>query len=291
MSGAPPLVSVVAACYNHAAYLAETLDSIAAQTYAPVELVIVDDASTDGSPDLIRAWAAGRRDVRLLLHERNTGVSRALNDALRAISGRYVAFVATDDTWLPDRLARQVPVLEAAPPEVGVVYGDADLVDEQGEPLGTRFIATYRDFETPPEGDLFAALVESNFIPGMTTLVRREVFDTVGVFDESLVYEDWDFWLRVARRYRFVYSPDVMVRYRVLATSLGRNLGPRALDSHLRLTRKHLDAGPPLDKVVRDRVVWLAGELARTTTGTERLRHLATLARYAGPRAALRAAR
>ena len=232
----PPRVSVVAVSYNHERFVDEALDSVAAQTFGDYELVVADDASTDGSAARIEAWLA-RHDVRatFLRHDRNTGPCATLNETMAACRGELVATIACDDAWLPEKLATQVGVLDAAPPETGAVYSDAYLVGADGTDLGGRFIASYADFATPPEGDIYAHLLRGNFIPGVAAMFRRRCLDEVGPFDERLIFEDWDFWLRLARRYRFAYSTYVSARYRVLANSLVRTMGPRADEAYLRI--------------------------------------------------------
>jgi hypothetical protein len=103
---------------------------------------------------------------------------------------------------------------------VGVVYCDAARMDGDGKPLPRTFIEHVGTVGDPPEGDLYETLLARNFLPAGSTLVRRECYEAVGPFDESLAYEDWDMWLRIARRYRFAFSPRIGVRYRVHPSSL-----------------------------------------------------------------------
>ena len=243
-----PLVTAVVVCYNHARFVAGCLDSVRSQTYPNLQLLIMDDASCDGSPRVIRDWIASHA-VRcdFVAHGCNRGLPRTLNEALRRARGEYVAFLAADDLWLPDKTRAQVGALDGQPDEVGVIYSDAALIDEAGRDLPGRFIETYRHFPRPPEGDLLDVLLDGNFIPAMTTLVRRSCWDAVGRYDESLAYEDWDMWLRIARRYRFAFLPEITARYRVVHGSLLSTLkGPRRGDlfaTHFRIFEKCLRSG------------------------------------------------
>ena len=126
------LVTIVALCHNHAPFLREALDSILAQTYPHLEVWLVDDASTDGSPAILREYAAQHPAWQLLLLTDNVGNCRAFNQAFRQSRGEYVIDFATDDVLLPARVAQQVAAFNAAGPEVGVVYSNAELIDEAG---------------------------------------------------------------------------------------------------------------------------------------------------------------
>lgn len=161
-------------------------------------------------------------DSLLITHERNAGLCKTLNQALSHARGKYVSMVATDDEWLPNKLETQVAQMEESSEDVGVLYGDAYQIDEEGRVLPEKFFASHREGASLPEGDVFGALLEGNFIPAMATLVRKECYDRVGGFDERLCYEDWDMWLRVAQHYRFAVSPVVATRYRIVSTSLTR---------------------------------------------------------------------
>jgi glycosyltransferase involved in cell wall biosynthesis len=262
-----PLVSVIATCFNHERYLVECLDSIRAQTYPRTELIIVDDCSADGSVALIQEWLRTTgTECSLIVHEENQGVCRTRNHALAQARGKYVSSISTDDVWLPDKIAVQVAQMEKLPSSVGVLYGDAYLIDEAGNPLPKTFFESSRHtrtFEQPPEGDVFAQLLEVIFVPVMTTLVRRDCYETVGPYDESLAYEDRDMLLRLARRYDFAYTPHVGARYRIHSSSLSQTIGDRAGESDLRTYRKHVGHRPALDPVLWDLIARLAYRLDR----------------------------
>lgn len=220
-----PLVTAIAVCYNHARFVVECLDSIRNQTYPNVQIIIMDDCSRDDSVGIIRDWIERNGvECNFVAHEQNQGVCRTFNEAFELAKGEYISLIATDDSWLPDKLSRQVAIMEALPDDVGIVYSDAYQMDERGQRLPEMFIGPHRQFETVPEGDLREYLVIDNFIPAMTTLIRRAVYNRVGRYDERLVFEDWDFWLRAACHFRFAYSPHPSANYRILETSMVRTL-------------------------------------------------------------------
>ena len=176
--------------------------------------------------------------------------------------------ISTDDVWLPEKLALQVAQLEALPATVGVSYGDAERMDADGNALPGMFIERTGVVRTPPEGNIYEILLGENFIPAMSTLVRRECFETVGTYDESLTYEDKDMWLRIARCYEFVFTPRVAVRYRVHPASLshtmsGERKGAAWWETDIAIYLKHIGYSPAWDAVLWDRIARAAYRLDR----------------------------
>jgi glycosyltransferase involved in cell wall biosynthesis len=215
-----PLVSMIVVCYNHARFVLETLDSVEAQTYTNTELVIIDDCSTDDSVAVIERWLRQTGTVATFIrHERNMGVCRTLNDALAVTKGKYISMIASDDLWLPEKIEQQVEIMESQPDDVGVLYSDAFQIDANGQCDRALFLSRCWNFDKMPEGKLLDILVQMNFIPGPTTLIRRSCYDKVGLYDEALLYEDWDMWMRIARHYSFVYAPEPSAKYRIHAAS------------------------------------------------------------------------
>jgi glycosyltransferase involved in cell wall biosynthesis len=188
MSTENPKVSALVVTYNHGRYIAEALDSIYAQTYDDYEVIIVDDGSTDGTPELMGLWPRAH-----YYYQRNQGPNAALNRALDLARGEYVAFLAADDTWAPDRLARQTPILDTHP-EVGLVYGDALVVDEHGRAL-CRFNQVYPQHGGDVAVELFARYC---FISSQTLLIRRSCFERVGGFWGPVAISDYLKWIEIA---------------------------------------------------------------------------------------------
>ena len=232
MSSAPA-ITVIALCYNHERFLHECLESIRTQTCQNFELIVTDDASQDRSPGLIAEWIDRHRlKAHFIRHAANAGICRTLNEALARAQGKYIAMIATDDVWAPERLATQLAAMEAQGEQVAVVYSDAAQMDEDGQPLPRNFIEHHRPGLAPPSGKLFPALADGNFIPAMSTLIRRAAIDAVGGYDERLTYEDYDMWLRLAARFDFAYCPHVVARYRIVRTSVVRTLFVKPTANH-----------------------------------------------------------
>jgi glycosyltransferase involved in cell wall biosynthesis len=218
-----PLVTAFVGCYNQSRFVEECLDSVRHQTYPNLQVIIFDDCSKDNSVSVIDTWLKKRRlNWQFVPHSRNVGICASLNEVLRLTRGKYISMVAADDVWLPDKTARQVEMMEQMPADVGVLYSDAFQIDESGETLPQMFIEAHRKFVAPPEGFLFDVLWERNFIPAMTTLIRRECFTQVGTYDEDLCFEDWDMWMRISRTFRFAYDKIPAAKYRIVSSSAAR---------------------------------------------------------------------
>ncbi|MFW5883131.1 MAG: glycosyltransferase family 2 protein, partial [Verrucomicrobiota bacterium] len=199
-----PKVSVIIPTYNRKALLARAIESVQAQTFTDFELLVIDDGSTDGTAELMAALDEPR--LRYLQQPQNAGVAAARNRGLREARGRYIAFLDSDDTWLPHKLASQVEILDAAPEAVGLVYGGVEDVGAD----------TTRTFLPEAEGRIFEALLLSNVVHAatITSLIRRSAILTAGFFDEQLpAIEDWDYWVRLARFFEFKKQDSVVARY------------------------------------------------------------------------------
>jgi glycosyltransferase involved in cell wall biosynthesis len=214
MSG--PRVSVLIAAYNAAAFLQPTLDSVLGQTFADFEVLVIDDGSRDDTAGVVRRTMDADPRVRLIVQE-NHGLSATRNHGIRAARGALIAFLDHDDLWHPEKLAAQVAVLDADQ-RTGVVSCYSALIDEAHCCLGWRFGGA-------ADGDVYAEMLEWDVVSGgSVALVRRAALEAVGPFDESLaIREDWDMWIRLARRHRFATVPRVLVGYTRKAGNASRD--------------------------------------------------------------------
>jgi glycosyltransferase involved in cell wall biosynthesis len=198
-----PLVSVIIPTYNRGQELARTIESALAQTYPAQEIIVVDDGSTDDTANVALAFEA--RGVGVIRHERNRGVSAAMNTGIRAASGEFIAILEHDDLWLPQKLERQMACFERD--EVGLVYCGVAHVGATGRvhtvvpPL--RRGRMYRDL-----------LFKPYILTSSSVVLRRECFERAGYFDESLQGpQDYDMWIRVAEHYEIDFVADVLVHF------------------------------------------------------------------------------
>jgi glycosyltransferase involved in cell wall biosynthesis len=233
-----PVVSVIIPTYNYAHFLPGALESVLSQTVSDLEVIVVDDGSTDNTADVMRPYLADPR-VRFqpIPH---AGVSAAKNTGIRLSRAPLVGFLDSDDLWLPTKLARQLALFQADP-ELGVAYTRRLLINPAGQAVFYQQPVFHR-------GMILEPLFQTNFVCQSSALVRRAVLDDVGVFDERYPpVEDYDLWLRVAARYRFDYVDEPLVKYRVGHASLGARTENRlviALEVMQRFLEK--EQGPEL---------------------------------------------
>ena len=200
------LVSVVIPTYNMAAYVGQAIDSVLAQTFHDFEIVVVDDGSTDGTPELLAQYGPRVR----VLRQPNRGGAGALNAGIRAGRGEWIAWLSADDLWEPRKLEKEVEAARRFP-HAALVYTDYVYVDASGKALSLEH------FPLPStRRRTLLRLFRRCFVNGSTTLIRRDVFDAVGFFDEADRYApDWDMWFRIAASYDFAHVPEALVRYRI----------------------------------------------------------------------------
>lgn len=243
-----PQVSVFIASYNHARYLSQCLDSILAQTYRDFEIVIVDDGSTDGSHEILMDYQ--RRfpnKVHYYWHPEhsNRGVSATSNLAIAKSQGKYLAWTGSDDVWYPEKLECQINRLEQDS-LLGAVYSYADLVGEDGQMLPGR-----AGTDVTLEHNSVGEMLQFCHPPAMTLVFRRQCLNDVGLFDESLVYSDWDLMIRVFARWKVGFIDRSLAKYRIHNNNLSKRIDPkidlsRILTFYNRLEQKALQIGGAL---------------------------------------------
>ena len=237
-----PLVSAIIPTYNRAGLLARALDSVAAQSYRPLEAVIVDDGSTDGTEKVVEACRAklARRGVELVYHRQENGrAPKARNTGMKLAHGSLLAFLDSDDLWRPGFVGTLARLLEKHP-TAGLAFCGILVIDDEDRVWKVRECGMSG---LPCQGLLrkpFEAILR--YMPMQTSgvMVRRSVIDDVGDFDLDLpVVEDWDLWYRIAKKYDFAYTLDGLACNRSHPDNLPK-FDAVALNSSLRLNLKHL---------------------------------------------------
>lgn len=204
-----PLVSIIVPTYNRCEFVQQAIDSVLAQTFQDFELIVVDDGSTDGTGDVLKTRYGGKI---IYIWQENQGGPVARNTGISSAKGKYIALLDSDDFWLPEKLSRQVPVLENNP-EVAVVLCQAWYVDNKGQRLGEQPLGV----NTRSSDFSVEKLLLYNKIPaGSTTaLIRRSVLDRVGGFSKDIRFgAEWDLWLRMAADSTMFMIPEPLAFYR-----------------------------------------------------------------------------
>lgn len=234
-SPTPPLISVILPVRNRAAWVARAVISALEQTYAPIEVIAIDDGSTDDTRQVLDSFG----DRIVVVSQPQAGAYAARNRGLQAARGEFVAFLDSDDRWLPDRLARQMPLMARS--EVALVFGDAVHVDAaltprpRPRPGPGPAARTCFGVTRPSRGRVAAALAWGNFIPTSTVLVRRRCLDEVGGFSlENTLSVDYLTWFRIATRHEVDFVAKPVAEYTVHEGGISYDLG-RSLEARIRL--------------------------------------------------------
>jgi len=216
-----PLVSVICISFNHAPYIEEALKSVFEQSYANIEVIILDDGSGDGSAEVTRTLISDK-EISFITHQTNLGYTKTFNQGLALAKGEFVIDFALDDVMLPDFIASGIDRFEKEPVSTGVVYSNADYIDATSKVIGNHkeILLKKKLVSELPEGNVFEQVIRRYFICTPTMIIRKQVFDRLGGYDETLTYEDFDFWVRSSRYWNYAYLDEVHMRKRKLQTSM-----------------------------------------------------------------------
>ncbi len=230
-------VSVVIPVFNQERYLALAIDSVLAQTYRDLELIVVDDGSTDGTLEVIRGYGSRIRALR----KPNGGNASALNLGIQEASGEWIAWLSSDDLWEPNKLNRQMEAAQALP-STEFVFTDDVIIDSEG------MVLERRHFSLPSSKTMrLLKLARGCFIDGSSVLIHRNVFRRVGLFDEGdRLTSDYDLWLRVVKDCDMIHIPEPLVRYRVHGAQASKNHEAMMRAWHGVLSRSLPEMGPVL---------------------------------------------
>ena len=227
------LVSVVMLSYNHEAFVSESIESVLGQDFDDLELIIVDDASTDSSRQIIQKYAAEDRRIRVIPHEANCGIAKTANDGIAAAKGRFIAVIDSDDVWAKDKLTKQLDVV--AYNDDLVVWSEGELIDDKGQLLGKNITEMYGATSRKKSGNIFQELLRGNYIFGTTLFFKRSNAGAIP-FDEGLLYaNDYKFMLELARNYDFYYIAEPLAKYRIHGSN---TVGGKAVGSSRELKER-----------------------------------------------------
>lgn len=211
-----PLVSVICVCYNHERFVLETLESVRAQTYSNIELIIVDDGSTDKSVEIIEEWIKKNPVTHFLNLKSNHGYCAAFNRAFALATGEFYIDLATDDVLLPEKIENQIVFFSTLDSSYCTTFTDAIYIDGQGNYLREHFKYLFKKklIRHIPQGDVYQNILSTYFIPSPTMMTRTSVLKSLGGYDENLVYEDFDFWVKSSRQFKYAFLNEKTMKIR-----------------------------------------------------------------------------
>lgn len=240
-----PIVTFVVTCHNYGRFLPEALDSLLGQTLQDLEVIVVDDGSTDDTQTVLRCYAGDPR-VRVISHEASSGNIASYNEGLAAAAGLYVGILSADDYVLcDDALERQVRMFEAGE-DVGLVYSAHSIIQPGA---ATRHVVTWPDDRVVPGLEEFRHLIWGNYVLHSGALLRRDVARELGPYDPRLTHTgDWDMWLRAAARHHVGYVAEPLYAYRIHGSNMfHRGLAPSVQTDQVLLTIERAFASLPGD--------------------------------------------
>jgi len=236
------LVSVIVPVYNRAHLVPETIQSILLQTYESVEIILINDGSTDGSLSILKDFERKYPDKVRVIDQVNQGQIVARNNGIKAAKGKYIAFLDSDDLWLREKLERQMPLFE---PGVGLVYSGTEIINEEGQT--TRI----EPADEAISGNIYPQLLVKNRMTGGTVVVTAEVLGRVGVFSTDFkAAENWDLWLRICKVSQARVVAEPLVKYRVHSDNMSGDT-QLMLNAKLKIMEKHCDLGSKDSAIAR----------------------------------------
>lgn len=254
-----PLVTIGVPFYNAQDYIINTLNSIKAQSYPNIQLILVNDCSTDGSLKMVKEWLVQNGnvffEVILLENSENKGTSYSCKKIEEFSNGTFFTKIDADDLMHTFKIATQVDYL-LEQPDIALVYSNTLLIDSMGKLMAEDYFSTqkfmYVTNKIGPSGQVFAKLLEEDFIASSSVLVRKNVLDAVGGYDETLFTEDWDLWLRITKLYPVAFMNGYFSSYRIHPQSVMRKSSSLAKMywSSCKAVLKHRNINKTYDKII-----------------------------------------
>lgn len=261
-------LTVVVTAYNHEKYIRQCLDSICDQIVAPAKLIVINDASQDRTAKFIDQYIRSSDfPITFISNENNFGVCKSLNIALKEITTPYYIHISGDDWMEKDRVKIQYQGMANAPGEIALGVSSLREVDIDGELILNH---DYSDRLQRVNGvenfsHLLPELLKENIITAPSVILRTSAVLDVGAYDEELMFEDYDLWLRLARKYSLVFIPGIVTNYRVIGNSMSRN--PSHYNRHIfaeaQMLLKQLGRAKDTDETIRLRVRKIITTLAK----------------------------
>lgn len=233
-----PLVSVIVVSYNHSKYIRENLDSIKAQTYPNIELIVADDASKDNSVEVFEAWLSENNySAKKNFHKQNTGLATTLNECLEIVSGKYVKLLAADDYLHPESIEKGVNEISKSD-NIGFVFSDMYYVDNNSQFLERNLFSSEIYHHSPEK--LKDELLNRCFICAPTTLISFKAIKDTGKYNPSKIVEDYDRWLRIIiSGYELRCIPEKLAYYRSHGENISSNSNGRMQEETFILNFKY----------------------------------------------------
>jgi glycosyltransferase involved in cell wall biosynthesis len=217
-------VTVICSCYNHSSFVVESLKSVLKQSHKNIQLIVIDDFSSDNSIAVIEDFIKEYPEIIFIKNTTNLGLTKSFNHAMQLVKGQYLIDLAADDVLLPDCIEIQLETFKTSQlNNLAIVYGNAELIFENGTQIAYYFDVDSQNktIEKRPSGDIYTEVISiKTVICSVSSMVKKSVFDELNGYDENLSYEDFDFWIRVSRKYNIEFVDAILIQKRILSNSL-----------------------------------------------------------------------
>lgn len=207
------LVSILLPSYNHEKYLSETIESVLNQTFKDFEFIIIDDYSIDNSREIIKEYKKKDKRIRVNYHNENKGISKTENELLSLASGKFVAFLNSDDVWDHNKLEKQLQIMEKD--ENLVVWTQGEIIDDKSNYIGRKF--THPSRKT--SGNIFKSLLRGNYILFSSLIFKRENVRNLKFYENLKIISDFPFELALAKKYEYYFIDEPLTKYRIHGTN------------------------------------------------------------------------
>lgn len=268
-------LSIIIPTFNRAWCIRRAINSALWQSYKDFELIIVDDGSTDETSDVLAEYRDPR--IQVLTHKKNKGASAALNTGIRASVGEFIAILDSDDEWLPEKMERQIAVMDATDPEVGVVYCD------MWKYRGSRREYYHAPHIVPSDGIVFQRALDDALdnIGNPLMLFRRQCFDKVGLFDENLPRQiDLDIAIRISKYFKFHHIPEPLGNYYVSDESITSGGEATGISAVEQMVAKQIDEYLANKPILAKRMYWIGSSCMRSGQTTKGRQYLVKALSY-----------
>lgn len=267
-----PLVSIVVISYNQGKYIRENLDSIKAQTYQNIELIVGDDASQDDSVEVFEAWLEenGYPTVFKNYHKANTGLATMLNECIEKATGKYVKLIAADDFLHPESIEKCVAKLEEAGEECGMVFTDTYIINEESEQIKEEKTSKLDNYT---EEELAQAVKNSNGVAAPSVLLSVAALRKTGPYSTKLLVEDYHRWLLILQKHSIRYIGEKLCYYRWHSDNITKHRRQRIAEETALLRLTYLPQRE-YSKAVNDSIKWLYQNFGTISNGLKAKYHV-----------------
>ena len=217
-------ITVICSCYNHEKYVIKSIQSVLNQTYKNIQLIVIDDFSTDNSVELIENFISKYPQIQFIKNKENLGLTKSVTNAFKYVTGDYFIDLAADDILLPKCIEIQLATFDDTNyANLAIVYGNAENITEEGDHESYYFEVDedLKSKKTRPSGDIYSKVISSETVLcSVSSMYKKSIFNALNGYDTSLTYEDLDYWIRASREYNIEYIDAVLVQKRITPNSL-----------------------------------------------------------------------